>query len=399
MVLRAAAAGAASLLLAAGAGAQSCAAGAFDITAFGARGDGVALDTAAIQAAIAAAGACPHGARVDVPALGGASPSAFRSGPLWLESNVDLRVARGATLVAATDFALWPSVWKASWEGFGTPGFINGARCVANSSTACTEWHKLTNVSLSGGGVVDGSGRAWWSASTWWGATFMPRPYLLELIWVDGLHISGLTLARSALWTIVPSLSRNIVIEDVFLDAGVDRSVSPYNGYNVDGLDCNNVVNLTLRNSVLHAGDDCVAINARGMDPASGDFPTRGVTIGPNVTCITPITIGSGTGLGIYDVVIRDSVVDARWGVPDPTWRPRWAHTALRFKTARNRGPAGVSGVVVSNVSAHGVDLFVDIQSYYSCQNSSGTENYFLCREMTQPPRQAPSLSPACAWE
>ena len=80
-------------------------------------------------------------------------------------------------------------------------------------------------------------------------------------------------------------------------------------------------------------------------------------------------------------------------------WRARSLcrryHTAIRFKTARNRGPAGVSGVAVRNVTGLGVDLMVDIQSYYSCQNSSGTKNYKLCRELTQGPPLAPDVAPA----
>jgi hypothetical protein len=32
-----------------------------------------------------------------------------------------------------------------------------------------------------------------------------------------------------------------------------------------------------------------------------------------------------------------------------------------------------------------GVDLAVDIQSWYSCQNSSGTANYNLCKELNWP--------------
>lgn len=89
---------------------------------------------------------------------------------------------------------------------------------------------------------------------------------------------------------------------------------------------------------------------------------------------VTPISIGSGTGTGVYDVVIRDSVVDARWGNRTQAWLPKWSHTAIRFKTARGRGPAGVSGVLVSNVTVLGADTFVDFQPYYSCQNSSGSE-------------------------
>ena len=374
---------------------DSCNSG-FDVTNFGAKGDGLSLDSSAIQSAIIAAAACPQGALVILPKLSPPSSSVYLSGPLFLESNVNLFIDKDVTLKASTNLSLWFSAPKPSAWQPPTVGFVNGGRCSDPTlSTNCTSWHRLNNVTLSGSGTIDGSGDAWWSMSTWWPNTPLPRPYLLELALIDGLHITGLTLARSAHWTIVPILSTNVLIERIFLDAGVDRTTFPYDGYNIDGLDSNNVVNMTLRDSVLHAGDDCIAINSRGLDAATGDFPSQNITIGPNVTCITPITIGSGTGMGIYDVVIKDSVVNASWGVASPSWRPRWYKTALRFKTARGRGPAGVRNVLVSNITAISIDLFVDGQPYYSCQNSSGLENWAFCVENAQPPPQPPDHAPS----
>jgi len=381
---------------------NSCSSG-FSATYFGAKGDGITLDTAAIQSAILAAAACPQGALVILPLLAPPSSSTYLSGPIFLESNVNFFIDIGVTLKASTDLSLWISAPKPSaWQPL-TVGFINGGRCNTNTdaisnqlSSNCTSWHKLQNVTISGSGTIDGSGDAWWGMSTWWPSLIpLPRPFMLELSLIDGLHINGLTLARSAHWTIVPILSTNILIERVFLDAGVDRTTFPYDGYNIDGLDSNNVVNMTLRDSVIHSGDDCIAINSRGLDASTGDFPSQNITIGPNVTCITPISIGSGTGMGIYDVVIRDSTVNAEWGVSSPSWRPRWYKTALRFKTARGRGPAGVRNVIVENVTAIAVDLFVDSQPYYSCQNSSGLSNWEFCVNNAQPPPQPSNEAPA----
>lgn len=355
----------------------------FNVRSFGARGDGAHLDGPAISAAIAAAAAC-GGGTVLLPYLA-ANTSTYLSGPLFLESNVEFFVAAGATLLATPDLRAWlGAINKPSGlSGFPTPGFLNGGRCLERPPANCTTWHKLHNVSITGGGSIDGNGPSFWGDSTWWpGTAPLPRPFLLELSYIDGLTVSHVSLLRSALWTLVPSMSSNILLEHIFLDAGVQRDVMPYNGYNVDGLDSNNVQNMTLRHSYFRAGDDCVAINSRNQ--AEG-FPTRNVTIGPNLTCITPITIGSGTGNGVFDVTIRDSLVDARWGAPNPSWLPKWAHTGLRFKTARNRGSGGVHGVRVANMTFRGVDLAVDIQSWYSCQNSSGTANYNLCKELNWP--------------
>lgn len=363
--------------------------GPFSALTYGAKGDGVHLDSPGIQAAIEAASAC-GGGTVVLP-LTTPGPSMYLSGPIFLESNILFLIPTGVTLLGTTDLSIWMgNINKPSGLGTGCPGLVNGGRCMELPPANCTTWHKLTNVTVTGGGSIDGNGPSFWGDSSWWPAGNLPRPMLMELTYIDGLTVSHVSLLRSAFWTLVPSMSSNILFEHLFLEAGVQRDSNPYAGYNVDGLDSNNVQNMTLRHSYFRAGDDCVAINSRNQ--AEG-FVTRNVTIGPNLTCITPITIGSGTGNGIFDVTIIDSVVDSRWGVRDGTWLPNWVHTALRFKTARNRGSGGVSNVLVQNITGLGVDLMVDIQSYYSCQNSSGTANYKLCRELAWPNRtvDAPS--------
>lgn len=355
---------------------------------FGAHGDGVTDDASAITAAIQySAAQCSAGGRVVLP-----TAHTFLSSPLWLASNLDFHVEAGATLLANPDFSMWPMVWKGQGFGYSVVGFLNGGRCVLNSSacTAHSNWRSLTNVSVSGGGVIDGQGFVWWQAKSWWPT--LPQPWMLDFHHVDGLAITGVTLFRSAYWTVNPSLCRNVMIAGITLDAGVDRAAwLPYSGYNVDGIDSNNVINMTVKDSVLHAGDDCIALNSRNVGPE--DWPSRGILI-TNISCVTPISLGSGTGNGVFDVVIKDSTVDGRGGNHSMAWLPKWWKTGLRFKTARGRGGGGIANVTISNLTFFGLDLAVDFQSYYSCQNSSGTKNCMLCRNATQAPVQPPELTP-----
>ena len=309
--------------------------GPFNALAFGAKGDGVHMDGPAVQAAIAAAAAC-GGGTVLLPRTPG-SPSTYLSGPIYLESNLVLSIAPGATLQATTDLATWlPRINKPSGLDSSTAGLVNGGRCLQAPPANCTSWHKLRNVTVTGGGAIDGSGPSFWGDASWWPLPGLPRPMLMELSYIDGLTVSHVALLRSAFWTLVPSMSSNILFEHIFLDAGVQRDSMPYNGFNIDGLDSNNVQNMTLRHSEFRAGDDCVAINSRNI--AEG-FVTRNVTI-LNLTCLTPITIGSGTGNGVFDVTIKDSVVDARWGGAQQGQRRR-VQRAGAERHGPGRGPHG----------------------------------------------------------
>lgn len=70
-----------------------------NVRAFGAVGDGIHEDTASLQAAILA---CPPNSRVLVPA------GTYLTGPLFLKSDLNLELAKGATLKALTDPERYP---------------------------------------------------------------------------------------------------------------------------------------------------------------------------------------------------------------------------------------------------------------------------------------------------
>ncbi|HXW92114.1 MAG TPA: glycoside hydrolase family 28 protein [Terriglobales bacterium] len=134
--------------LADGAGAQLGAVGsdrdAYDVTAFGARGDGKTLDTAAINQAITAA-AARGGGTVTFPA------GTYLSYSIRLESNVGLKLGHGCTLVAAEGTGYDAAESNLPWENYQDYGH--------------NHWHnsllwgeQLHDVSISGPGMIWGRG-------------------------------------------------------------------------------------------------------------------------------------------------------------------------------------------------------------------------------------------------
>ena len=76
--------------------AKTAGAGVFNVREFGAKGDGHALDTAAIQKAIAAC-AASGGGRVLVP------PGKYLSATIQLKSHVTFKLDAGATLIGCPE--------------------------------------------------------------------------------------------------------------------------------------------------------------------------------------------------------------------------------------------------------------------------------------------------------
>lgn len=116
----------------------------YDVTVFGARGDGKTLDTAAINQAIAAAAAA-GGGTVTFPA------GTYLSYSIRLRSNVGLKLAPGCTLVAAEGNGYDAAESNQPWESYQDYGH--------------NHWHnsliwgeQLHDVSISGPGMIWGRG-------------------------------------------------------------------------------------------------------------------------------------------------------------------------------------------------------------------------------------------------
>jgi polygalacturonase len=306
--------------------------------AFGAVGDGRADDTAALQRAI---DACPAGGRLFIP------EGSWLTAPLFLKSDMDLHLARGARLLGHPDIEKWPVLPAmrngevlATWEGEALPshaGLITGI--------------EVKNVRIYGEGVIDGNA----SLATWWSrpkAMFVGwRPRTVHLIRSQNIAIEGVTLCNSPSWTLHPFRCKQLTIARIEIEA-------PMTSPNTDGIDPECCEDVRIAGVHISTGDDCIAIKSGKISLAKlGPVPTRHVRISNSLMQDGhgAIVIGSEMACGVYDVVARDCLFIG-------------TDRGLRLKTRRGRGKdAIVDGIRLQNVRMDKVGTPFVINSFYWC--------------------------------
>ena len=114
----------------------------FPAARYGAKGDGITVETAAIQKAIDAAAAA-RGTVVFQPGV-------YLSGSLFLKSGVRFRVDQGVEIRGVQDQAAYPLM----------PTRVAGIEMTWPA--ALINVYEQSGVSIFGKGVIDGDGKMWW---------------------------------------------------------------------------------------------------------------------------------------------------------------------------------------------------------------------------------------------
>jgi polygalacturonase len=327
----------------------------FNVTAFGAIGDGHTLCTAAIQKAVDACAG--NGGKVVVP------PGKYVTGPIFLRSNMELAVLPGATLLGSPVIDDYPSL-QGRWEGIDRTIYAS-----------LLTGEDLENVTITGRGVLDGQGPIWWEANRKTNALRKqlglsgrepdnppgaplkwPRPRIINLYRCKNVRISGLTVLNSPSWTIHP-----VVCEDVCIDQLT--ILTPDRAPNTDGIDPDSCKNVRISNCYIATGDDAIIIKS-GYKYKQGNpnIPSEDIVIS---NCVFGhgwggVGIGSETAGGVRNVTVSNCVCDG-------------ARRGLYFKTARSRGNV-VENVRVTNfVMRNLVDAAIHMSMFYSGGDPSRT--------------------------
>ena len=337
----------------------------FDVTQFGAVGDGKKDCTDAFREAIDKCSAS-GGGRVVV------QRGIYLTGAIHLKDNVNLHIAKGATIRFSTDPTKFLPVVYTRWEG---------VECMNYSPLIYAFEQK--NIAITGEGILDGQGApaSWWSWSGksqhgWkegmsdqrksrkalfemaeqnvpvqrrvFGEGHYLRPNFVQPYKCKNVLISGVTFKNSPMWFIHPVLCQNVTVLGVTVE-GL--------GPNNDGCDPESSTDVLIKECLFNTGDDCIAIKSgRNADGRRVNVPSQNIVV---QNCVMKdghggVVIGSEMSGGVRNVYAEGCTMDS----PN-------LDRALRIKTNSVRG-GFVEGVFMRDIVVGEVaDAVVNINFYY----------------------------------
>jgi polygalacturonase len=273
----------------------------FNLLDFHAVDDGHTLNTDAFVHAIEAVRKA-GGGHLIVPR------GTFVTAPVELCSNLDLHLEDGAVIQAPSTFAELglpdPAQFKTQDEltaAFKTPPPLIHAEHV----------HDL---SITGTGVIDGAGAHWWAWSERAarhspGRLQVRRPHLVVIRRAERVYVANVTLRNSSMFHLVPGEITDLTIERVKVRA-------PFDAPNTDAIDPGPGTNFLIRNCDIDTGDDDIVIKSGGTNILIEDCTIKHGH---------GISIGSGTTLGISNMLVRRCTFDG-------------ADNGIRIKSMRGAG-------------------------------------------------------------
>lgn len=325
-----------------------------NITKHGAVPDGNTLNTKSINSAIEACSK-KGGGVVLVPA------GLWLTGPVVLQSNVNLHLAAGATLLYTKDKSQYPLI-KANWEGLPQwrnqspisatnasniaitgKGIIDGNgdgwRLVKKDKLTESQWKKL----VESGGIQSEDKRTWYPSEQFLKGSKMPsnpglispdkdmafyesikdflRPNLLLLTNCKYILLEGITFQNSPAWCLHPLMSEHLTVRNIFVK-------NPWYAQNGDGIDVESCKNVLIENSVFDVGDDALCMKSgRDAEGRKRGMPTENVIIrGCTVYAAHGgFVIGSEMSGGARNIFVSNCTFVG-------------TDIGLRFKTTRGRG-------------------------------------------------------------
>lgn len=335
-----------------------------NVTDFGAVGNGLEVNTKAINKAIKDL-ASNGGGKVVIPR------GMWLTGPITFESNINLHLEEGALLIFSKDKSLYPLV-ETSFEGLDTyrlqspisgknlkniaitgSGIIDGNgdawRPVKKSKMSSSQWKSL----LKKGGVLSEDEKTWYPSEAYEKANALTanfnvppfetkeefeaikdflRPVMVSLVSCKKVLLDGPTFQNSPAWNIHPLMCEDITIRNLTIR-------NPWYSQNGDGLDLESCKNALIYNNTFDVGDDAICIKSgKDADGRKRGVPTENVIIKNNIVYHGHggFVVGSEMSGGVKNIHVSNCTFIG-------------TDVGLRFKSTRGRGGV-VENVFISNI-------------------------------------------------
>lgn len=334
------------------------------LTDFGGVGDGVTINTKAFADAISSL-AENGGGHLIVP------EGIWFTGPITLKSGIDLHITPNAVILFSSDRDLYPII-NTVFEGLDT------RRCESP-----VNGENLENISITGGGTIDGSGGDWravkksklapgeWNKKVasggvlnekkdcwypdegfikgerisdmnvpkgdltdadWNEIKSFLRPVMISLRNCENVLLEGVTFQNSPCWNIHPLLCKKVIIKDITVR-------NPWYAQNGDGIDIDSCEDVILVDSSFDVGDDGICIKSgKDEDGRRRGVPCRNLLVD---NCFVyhghgGFVVGSEMSGGVENIKVSNC-------------RFLGTDVGLRFKSKRGRGGV-VRNIYIDNI-------------------------------------------------
>ena len=319
----------------------------FNITEYGAVGDGRTSNTEAFARAINAAFAAGGGI-VEIPA------GIWLTGPIELKSNIELHASSGALVVFDKNPEEYPVI-PVDYEG-----------CPTRKAVSPIHAEYAQNIAITGEGIFDGNGQLWRPVKKWkvtereWekilktsptvvkakdGEVWLPsensleeqdayRPVMVRLERCHKVLIEGVTFQNSPAWNVHTLFCSHLTIRSAVIR-------NPYYAQNGDGLDIESCRRVHVHHVQLDVGDDAICLKSgKGAEARRTIGSTEEVYIHD---CIVyhghgGFVVGSEMSRGVKNVRVEKCTFVG-------------TDVGIRFKSAMGRGG------VVENIKIAGIQM------------------------------------------